>query len=522
MQYADRVELQAALDNEKTQLERNKLGQFATPPALARAILEASQAYLPAHAAIRFLDPAFGTGAFYAALRQVVSTDRISCAAGFEIDPHYAVPTQAFWQSSALELHLADFTQLQAPETDSEKPNLIVCNPPYVRHHHLEIEHKKALQQLVQDVTGIRLSGLAGLYCHFLLLAHAWMADDGLGCWLIPGEFLDVNYGTAVKQYLLQNVTLLRIHRFDPLDTQFDDALVSSVVVWFRNAAPPPDHQVAFTSGGSLDSPRHVQTLPRAELTHKRKWATLFSQQSTRPRMNGATTTTYKLSALFQIKRGIATGANKFFILSAAQIAAHALPQAFFTPILPSPRYLKSERIRADEHGVPLIENPRFLLTCPLPEARLRAEHPALWRYLQSGREQKIDERYLCRNRTPWYAQEYRPPAPIVCTYMGRNETPFRFFLNQSAATAPNVYLMLYPTAWFASQLQTHPDLLNQVWERLKQLNPAQLIRHGRVYGGGLYKMEPKELGAVSLEFPASFVPPSVQAAVQLALFASE
>jgi hypothetical protein len=42
---------------------------------------------------------------------------------------------------------------------------------------------------------------------------------------LIPSEFMDVNYGAAVKRYLLNKVTLLHIHRFDPHDVQFGDAL---------------------------------------------------------------------------------------------------------------------------------------------------------------------------------------------------------------------------------------------------------------------------------------------------------
>jgi hypothetical protein len=46
---------------------------------------------------------------------------------------------------------------------------------------------------------------------------------------------MDVNYGKAVKHYLLSRVTLLHIHRFDPNGVQFADALVSSAVVWFRN-----------------------------------------------------------------------------------------------------------------------------------------------------------------------------------------------------------------------------------------------------------------------------------------------
>jgi len=86
----ERLALQARLDAAKTQAERNRLGQFATPDALAQDILEYAKTLLPDNAPIRFLDPAIGTGAFYAALRNTYPVSRIQTARGFEIDPHTA------------------------------------------------------------------------------------------------------------------------------------------------------------------------------------------------------------------------------------------------------------------------------------------------------------------------------------------------------------------------------------------------------------------------------------------------
>lgn len=100
-----------------------------------------------------------------------------------------------------------------------------------MRHHHLGLSEKRRLQMESNIATGIKLSGLAGLYCHFLALAHHWMSEGGIAGWLIPSEFMDVNYGQELKRYLIEDVTLLRIHRFDPSNVQFDDALVSSAIV---------------------------------------------------------------------------------------------------------------------------------------------------------------------------------------------------------------------------------------------------------------------------------------------------
>jgi adenine-specific DNA-methyltransferase len=86
---AARITLQLALDGQKTQSERNRLGQFATPPGLAAEIVKAALAELPTRSRIRFFDPAFGTGSFYSALLGVISPQRLDSATGYEVDPHY-------------------------------------------------------------------------------------------------------------------------------------------------------------------------------------------------------------------------------------------------------------------------------------------------------------------------------------------------------------------------------------------------------------------------------------------------
>jgi hypothetical protein len=205
-----------------------------------------------------------------------------------------------------------------------------------------------------------------------------------------------------------------------------------------------------------------------------------------------------RLGDLFQIKRGIATGANDIFVVSREQVASHDLPWEFLTPILPSPRYLDTDEVLSDEDGNPKIMTQLFLVDCSLPEEQVRVEQPALWRYLETGKERGIDRRYLSTHRTPWYAQESRPPAPLLCTYMGRQTPgkarPFRFIVNHSRATAPNVYLMLYPKPWLAAELKHNFQLLRSIWQALNQLLPQALIGEGRVYGGGLHKIEPAEL----------------------------
>ena len=489
-----RLAVQTELDSARDQAERNRLGQFATPTALAREILWYAEERLDKAATVRFIDPALGTGSFYSALRNVFPASRLSRAVGYEVDPHYGLAAAKLWRETELDVRLEDFTRAEPP-TNTEKFNLLICNPPYVRHHHIASKEKRRLKVVTQDACGIEVNGLSGLYCYFLGLCHRWMADGGLAGWLIPSEFMDVNYGQSVKRYLLDKVTLLHIHRFDPNEVQFSDALVSSSVVWFSMAEPPQDHTVRMTYGGSLQQPRLERLVPIETLRRDPKW-TQYPMKETY-RESGIPV----LSDFFKIKRGLATGSNKYFILSAEEIEERGLPFEAFRPILPSPRYVPVDEIMADTTGIPKLGRRLFLLDCRLPEGAIKEWHPALGAYLEEGKSQGIADRYLSRHRSPWYTQERRPATPFLCTYIGRSDNkngrPFRFILNHSQATAVNVYLMLYPNRSLNEALSSSPELKRKVWESLNAIDPQEMLGEGRVYGGGLHKLEPRELGRV-------------------------
>ena len=494
---AQRLALQELLDGQLDTAARNRMGQFATPTSLAIDIQRYAKRNLRKGESVRFFDPAIGTGSFYSALLDVFPQTRLGAAVGYEIDPHYGSPATKLWSETGLDIHLEDFTQAEAP-LPAERFNLLICNPPYVRHHYIANGDKQRLKMRTRAACGMDINGLAGLYCYFLGLSHQWMADDGLAGWLIPSEFMDVNYGISVKHYLLDKVTLLHIHRFDPSDVQFGDALVSSAIVWFRNKPPAAASSVRFSFGGTLERPKLERFISVDTLRHDPKW-TRYPMKQAHEAVSGPV-----LGDFFRITRGLVTGKNSYFILSERKIQCRGLPIAAFRPILPSPRYVPDDEIMCDRVGNPLLEQRLFLLDPPWGEYEIRERYPELWSYLEEGKAEGIDDRYICRHRTIWYTQERRPPAPFVCTYLGRsdkkNGRPFRFILNNSKATAANVYLMLYPKEPFERVLSDRPELKRRVWEYLNQICPQSMLGEGRVYGGGLHKLEPKELGNVPAE----------------------
>lgn len=493
---AARVAAQSDFDKRVPVSERNRLGQFATPPALAEAMVRLARDLFPQIRRVRFLDPALGTGVFYSALLKVYRPRNIISAIGFEIDPRLAALAKQLWEPFGLQVAVGDFTFAEPPSHDEEKPNLIVCNPPYVRHHHLGQETKTRLRTRIVRCGGPLINGLTGLYGYFLFLAHQWLAKDGGAVWIVPAEMLDVNYGEALKRYLRTQVTLLQIHRFDPSDVQFTDALVTSLILAFRKSPPRADQRVRLTHGGDLLAPAFERWVQARDLDPTTKWGLHFSIAPP----SGLSKTHETLGEFFAIKRGIATGANDFFVLDAAAARRLGLPAEFLRPVLPSPRLISSNVVEGDEEGFPRALPKRVLLDCSLPRPEIKRRFPALDRYLDSGEALGIPGRYLPGSRTPWYKQEHRPPAPILATYMGRKKRDgrsLRFIRNLSKATALNVYLLLYPKEELIVAIQREPGLLHRIFHYLESVEDIERV--GRVYGGGLKKVEPKELARLTL-----------------------
>lgn len=480
---------QSEIDNSKTIEERKKFGQFSTPYNLAEEIVSYGLK-LQSQKNIQFLEPAVGTGVFLSVLNEYLSTNSGSKTVdeilGVELDNSYFEAANSLWKNC--DIQNADFTDLQP----TKKYNLLISNPPYVRHHLISSDKKIALAKRVESELHIKTSGLMGLYCYFILLAHKWLAEKAVSGWLIPSEFMDVNYGIALKKYLLNNVHLTRIHRYAPTESKFDDALVSSCVVWFVNERISDDYEIEFSYGNTIDNPLLIKKVKKSELEKEPKW-TRFPEKDVRVH-NGNNIT---LGDFFEIKRGIATGDNNFFILTKSEILnrGFVLDEKYFQPILPSPRNLKTDKIIADENGMPIIDTQYFLLNC-----NSRIYDAKIQTYLDSGKSTTATK-YICKNRKIWYQQEKRTPTRFLCSYMGRgtknNSVPFRFILNDSRAIATNSYLMLYPK----KNLQNFLDLNNSnailVWNALKQISVLDFSDEQRVYGGGLKKIEPRELAKV-------------------------
>lgn len=490
---------------------RKRRGEFYTPPQVSS--LMALWAVRSADDVV--LDPAVGSGAFLlqsaARMKSLGASPAQSAAhlVGIDINSTSCLMTlanlAAFIGSPPKRLIEGDFFSIRhrgsslSSET-LEDVDAVICNPPYSRHHELTRTRKEELARLIEIESGSRLSRLTSLYVHFMIHATTFLTHGGRLAFLTPAEFMDVNYGQPLRKHLLDNFRIDAFVLFPREGTLFRDALTTSCLTLATKGAPGQDHLVRFVR--VLGSPSteelqnvleagnvvgtgavSVQHVLQSELAHLSKWSPLFFAAG-KSHVSGG----YRLGEMASVRRGIATGANEFFTVNDETIGRWGLEPEFLTPIIPHARsVLYYDFTREDWSRLRAAGERVWMVSSRKPLAELKSAN--LRRYLDWGESEGVSRRYIPSHREPWYSSESVRPAPVLFTYMGRRRP--RFVVNESGALNLNNLHGVTPSKEFLEDPIRLRALLAVANAQMMLEDPA---RHGRTYGGGLTKFEPKEV----------------------------
>lgn len=473
-------------------------GLFLTPPEIADDIVKFAVSLMGGDQFIDFGDPALGSGIFIAALLGCADVRRIASAVGVEADRGRAALTADRWRHIGLQVAGDDFLDHIFSEPDNTdfvrrdwvdmKRNLVIANPPYVRFQNVNMDKALGWRRAIERQLGITPDVRCDMYAYFLLGAHNWLEKNAISAWLLPTEFMFTNYGKVLRDYLSEHVELLRLHTYG-VASQFSNARVSSCVVFFRNALPDRAGDVEFTTGGTVANPHESRRVARRELRTATKWQQLMTAHAAHRPEDGLT-----VGDLFRVGRGIATGANKLFVIDEGMVELLEIPEKWRRPVLPKAFEVRNPVIEADADGNPRAVPYKWLIDCRVPINIVSDEAPRFAEYLREI-EPIVKQSTLVRRREPFYRQEANTPPRYVFTYMARGRgVGGRFRLNRSAAVALNNFLCLYPQArtehWLSSSIDNDQLLLGV----LEGAVSTYLSAAGREYADGLIKLEPREL----------------------------
>ena len=462
---------------------RRKLGQFFTPMFIADLMTEW---VVNNESGTEILDPALGLGIFF---RSIIKNhfDRTKKFKfiGYEIDKNIVKLSKDLF-SNIPEVNIQILNSDYLTEDWERKYDGIVCNPPYLKFH--DYEPKDVLLNMFKAKLGMKLSGFTNIYTLFILKSIWQLREGGRAAYIVPSEFLNSDYGKNVKKYIKKSKTLRFVIIIDFNLGIFEDATTTSSILLF--AKDQNNEEVEFINIKSLREleliKNYILSYPLTrkkgrivkikELDEAQKWRIYYQE------LNGSK---YKhlvpFSKYAKVSRGIATGANSYFMFSESKRVEYGIKMKFLLPCLAKASYARKHFFTNDDfEKLREADKPVYLLNATdLSDENLR-------KYIELGEKQGIHKRYLTSHRTPWYSLENRPPAPILVTVF--NRTGLRFVRNEAG-----VYNL---TAFHCVYLK--PNIMPKVDLLMAYLitDVAQEIFEDsrREYGGGLRKFEPNDL----------------------------
>lgn len=457
---------------------RKAFGQFFTPPEVARFMVR--WVLGSGNAAIH--DPAFGLGTFWDAAEY---GDGVAFT-GSEVDPRIL----HHWRRSSPSSRVPDVSREDYLLSWGRRFGNIVCNPPYMRFQ--KFLNRDLVFERFERHLGIRLLGYTNTASAFLLKSLSELGRAGRLAYIMPLEFLNTGYGVTVKEWLIAGSHLSAIIRFDCERDVFPDA-VTSVGILLYDSAAVFSHLKLFTvkSIESLDSlldTRPAVEIPYARLAPKDKWLPYFDDARVAVRADK----TVPLEYYGRFQRGIATGANDFFVLRPSRAKALGLLDSEVVPSI-----TKSAQVRApfftdaDYDGLVSRDAPSLLFDAGGECSEMARD------YIRFGEREGFDRRFITANRVPWYKNESRSPPPLLLGTFSRGG--YKVVRNMSRA--------LNLTCFHGFRPNLHGlKYIDHLFLYLCSATGREIVSlSSRRYGDGLDKFEPNDLNAAQVPAPDVF-----------------
>lgn len=142
----------------------------------------------------------------------------------------------------SLPIHSKGLGKIQRRKVEIPRLDAVIGNPPYVRQEQIrkakngktpEPGTKEYYQALVQREMGADLGGRSDIHCYFWPHAASFLKEDGYLCLLTSSQWLDVEYGFHLQEWILRNFEIVAV--FESIDEPwFVGARVATAVTILR------------------------------------------------------------------------------------------------------------------------------------------------------------------------------------------------------------------------------------------------------------------------------------------------
>lgn len=268
-----------------------------------------------------------------------------------------------------------------------ENYDACVGNPPYVRHHDLELGWKRITAERIEKELSISFDKHANLYLYFLCLALTKSASTGLLALVIPYEWVSRPSAGAIRGHIKERGWNVSVYRFEA--AIFEKVLTTASITIV-------DKQTSEGRWSFYDVKRDLTITDRRGPGGGRLGVLPYSVRSDR----------------VWARRGLSPGSQDIFTMTEGERIHAGLHRSDVLPCVTTlrniPRTLRQlTRQSFQKHFVAAGEK------CWLIRSRQKPIGLRVRAYLDSIPADKRNT-YTCLNQKPWHAYEWMPVPQLL------------------------------------------------------------------------------------------------------------
>ncbi|MDQ8183956.1 N-6 DNA methylase [Pelagicoccus sp. SDUM812002] len=434
------------------------------------------------------LEPSFGGCCFIEAIRSRLidlgtrnpNRSIFGCDIDEDAFEHYlpramefGVPNDQFFEGDFLTQHPGNGT--------FSKVNVVIGNPPYVSNHNMLGEQRSSSRN-VSSFGDFRLSGLASLWAYFVLHGMRFLKPGGRMAWLLPGSATQSDYGRELVHFIRKHFSYVSIISLSEQIFKEEGAEESSEILICEGFSEE-ELIAAFASYfvediGGLRNVLESESKRSSYLSLDFGGA-LYREISSLP-------TICDLGSVADVKIGIVTGNNSFFVLNEDQVRTHRLPRSAVHRIFSKSKIAKGLSLNEIDFDISASRGEKMYLVRPTSKSKFLEEY-----YLGYDAE-KRSEVLTFKKRLDWRDPDDGVTPDAFFVYM--NQGGPRIVLNDVGCNSTNSIHRIF----FKSGIGEKNRMLAAL-SVVCSVGRLSAEIEGRKYGGGLLKHEPSDVRSLKI-----------------------
>lgn len=457
-------------------MNEKQTGSFYTPKSLVEYMVEYARGKInPAS----ILEPSAGDGRFAVPLKS------FSCPISLvEVEQHKASDLRKAYSDFCCIVE-ADFLEFSLQENQTY--DLIIGNPPYIRKKTLPQKQRDLSQKLLEHFN-LSHDLFQNIWVSFILGALKCLSSSGAIFFVLPFEFLQVQYAEKLREFLERRFNTIEIITFE--DSVFSEIEQDICLVYLSNESKGNPY-IKYTT---LVSDTNTEVTFESVIQRNkplRKWSNCILNDTETEILLKTAACFRKVKTFGEVSPGIVTGANSFFVVTSEKARELNISRELTLPILtksshiPALLLLKNTDFDAIETS---SRRTRLLNLSTEPKDNFSEELEA---YIHMGVRMEINARYKCRERKRWF------DVPIVkrgdaCFFKRFHKLPKLLVNDAQVYTTDISYNIRFNS-------ETKAETFAFCF--YNSLTLALCEYCGRFYGGGVCELVPSEFKDIAVPY---------------------